>query len=250
MMKNKILKRIISVFMVVFVLAFSTPSVSYAEYPTPTLEGDYKSIKRVLIDNIPASVYIEVENYMGSGFIIECTDLYVYIMTNRHVTLLAPKNIKVKFYEGTKAEAKLWYESTDMDAAVVRVEKKNIPASVLNRLQYVLFSEEKSDVGDRVGIIARHPDSTLFTSEGVIDRFEYECYFTDGMPEEGTLATYPCQAGTSGSAVFNDAGYVVGLHKGRTYDGYSFYIEGSKVKKDYNQIRNRTKQMKTLINRK
>lgn len=255
-MKKQFFKHIIAVFSTVFIFVFLSPSIARAEHPTPILDEYERNIKTVLNNNIPASVYIEVGDHMGSGFIIEFTELYVYIVTNRHVTMCSPKDIKVVFYEGGRVPAILHYESTAMDMAVVRVEKKDVPDRILKKLMHVVIAESKAEVGNAVGIIARHTDGRLFVSDGEVLALDFECLFDDGVIENGTIASYPSQSGTSGSAVYNDSGYVVGMNTGSVYSGYgiagahyAFFLPIEEIEEYYNMMRNRSKKMETLIRR-
>lgn len=244
-MKIRLLTWIFSVF-----LFLHMGMGALAEGKTVILPEDSKNMQTALSNVTPAACYVNVNPYMGSGFIINITDLYVYVVTNRHVTSRNRTSPIIIFFDGTEVDAEFIRESSTDDVGILRVEKANMPVDTLDSIKEVVTrpSGMKLILGDRVGMVAWNVDATLFKSTGVITDLQYSAVFsTETKATTGNIASYESKGGTSGSGIYDEQGYIIGLHKGTVYDTGAFFIPIDKAYTEFEKINRENKEMQTLI---
>ncbi len=79
--------------------------------------------------------------FTGNGFIVDITDEFVYMGTNRHV-LNHEGNKELYFFDGTKVTFEIVEMDETVDMGLVRVPLADISNDTLSRLQPVKFSSE------------------------------------------------------------------------------------------------------------
>ncbi|MGN0471452.1 MAG: serine protease [Lachnospiraceae bacterium] len=229
----------------------SDPICVGAVSPVTILGEDEADMETAEGNCLFASVYVDVDPYMGSGFIIDVTDFYIYIMTNRHVAEKNKSNPMIVFADGTRVAARFVRADKQDDIAVLRVDRRDVHDALEDRLQSVVFRENRTAVkpGERIGIVARNVNQSVYMSDGEVEAASYDCYFTGEGMIEGMLGTYASKGGTSGSAVLDSRGYLVGIHKGTTTNGYAFFLTADKVWDEYTEVHQDAKEMEILIDR-
>lgn len=232
-------------------LMLQVPLMSQAESAAPVLDENIADIDLVLEMMEPASCYVDVDPYMGSGFIIDAGDLYLYVVTNKHVANRNLENAYVIFWDNMEVDAELIYRGMNNDVAFYRVEKAKLPEFTLESLFIVnrRRSEDPLQEDETIGIAAKNTDATYYTTSGTVRDLSYDCYFSGEGTVEGLLSDYSSKGGTSGSAVLDDQGYLVGIHKGTTGDGYAFFLSAEVVYDEYAKARRQDKEIATLIER-
>ncbi|MEX1369049.1 MAG: trypsin-like peptidase domain-containing protein [Nannocystaceae bacterium] len=148
----------------------------------------------------PSVVTISVDTPMGSsmgtGFVIDDRGT---IATNHHVVDGA-ETIRVKLFDGTKAErVELLETNEDDDLALLRMEADSLPpAVVLGVSDEVVVGEGVVVIGNPIGLEHTMTDG-LVSSRRVYDGKKY------------IQMSAPVSPGNSGGPVFNEHGDVIGV---------------------------------------
>ncbi len=182
----------------------------------------------------------------GSCSIFKITEDYVYLLTAGHCigsdSIL--KYSRITFWDRTYADVSLcdhvkWggFNSKQGDVAMFRVPTSDIPYDILINLQETCFDKTQAEnvkVKDKVftgNIYFRKQSEDYDKTMTVIDESNselselierYPMYVTDPYFVTDTKSV----KGQSGSAVFNDKGYVVGVVSG-TYRSIGLYANSS-----------------------
>lgn len=248
-MLKKALKSILGGIIAVSLLSYSVTAKAIS--PATILNEEEADIHTVQDNCLYTSVYVDVDPYMGSGFIIDATEFYIYIMTNRHVAEKNKENPRIVFPDGTMVAAEFVRANQKDDIAVLRVDRRDVHDALEDRLHTVVFRDRRTTAkpGEIIGIVARNVNRSVYVSDGELEAVSYDCYFTGEGMIEGMLGTYASKGGTSGSAVFDSRGYIVGIHKGTTTNGYAFFLTADKVWEEYSEVHREEKSMEILIDR-
>lgn len=185
---------------------------------------------------LPCIVHVKnsVLNSFGSGFIIEITDEFVTLTTNQHVI----KNdliVDVTFYDGTRYSGSVVAANAEQDIAFIRIPidgnnaDSSIPLSYVQKLRTVhinksywnsLSDDCKLLIGynciDENGNIWNNNVGYIVEKEAVRDWNEYK-------DVNETIVSFPAIPGSSGSALFDGHGQLIGMMRG--YTEYSEYTE-------------------------
>ena len=140
--------------------------------------------------------------YAGTGFMFGSKD---YVITNWHV-IRGSKNIKVKFLNGEKINAKLLLKDAQNDIAFLKLERSpELPPSDLK-----VGDSSKVRMGDEVftigypahWVMGQNPKYT----EGVVNALS-------GIKDDPTVfqISVQIQPGNSGGPLFNQKGEVIGI---------------------------------------
>lgn len=167
---------------------------------------------------LPCLVHIRIGKsggaYVGSGFIIDITDEYVYIGSNKHVLTFGGDR-QVYFYDGAMAT----FEVVDMDevtdTGVAKVRIEDIPQDTMAHLMSVNVSREAWERVDREEVPLFFQ---LLGSNGV----EYSRTGSElGYDTEFNIVSIPTlrvtlrlEPGNSGSAIFDYEGNLIGIAVG------------------------------------
>jgi S1-C subfamily serine protease len=177
-------------------------------------------IKKTVIDHAKlSSVMIETEisasayscgsgKFYGSGFVVDRKN--GIICTNSHVIggpCLA-ESYFVTFHNGAKLEARLLYYDVWQDLGFLKVESKEIPSEV-GQLTFAKNGFVKE--GDRVFSISNTEKAAFSFNLGYLSSL----YSAKGfMPQHSYVVNYNQVGGSSGAAVLNDNGQIVGVNFG------------------------------------
>ena len=177
----------------------------------------------------PQSGYVEG---IGSGSIVSSDG---YILTNSHVISNGEDSeISVLFNDGTTAPAKLVWNDSTLDLAIIKVEKKNLPVMDL-------ADSDKVGVGDRVVAIGNPLGFELQSTvtSGIISGLNRTVSFQTGAQMDGLMQTDAAiNSGNSGGALLNSKGQQIGINsaKAGNSDGIGFAIPINTVKNVIDQI--------------
>lgn len=177
----------------------------------------------------PQSGYVEG---IGSGSIVSSDG---YILTNSHVISNGEASeISVLFNDGTTAPAKLVWNDSTLDLAIIKVEKKNLPVMEL-------ADSDKVGVGDRVVAIGNPLGFELQSTvtSGIISGLNRTVSFQTGAQMDGLMQTDAAiNSGNSGGALLNSKGQQIGINsaKAGNSDGIGFAIPINTVKNVIDQI--------------
>jgi serine protease Do len=149
----------------------------------------------------------------GSGVIIRSDG---YIVTNDHVVDGAT-DVEVTFYDGTKAKGEV-LRAPSADIAVIKVDRKNLPAAVLGDSSTVKPGQLAFAIGSPFGL-----ENTL--TMGVISAVGRR----EVIPGAGRVRAYPdliqtdaaINSGNSGGPLVNARGEVIGINTAIVAGGFT-----------------------------
>lgn len=177
----------------------------------------------------PQSGYVEG---IGSGSIVSSDG---YILTNSHVVSNGEaSDISVLFNDGSTTPAKLVWNDSTLDLAILKVEKDNLPAMKL-------ADSDDVGVGDRVVAIGNPLGFELQSTvtSGIISGLNRTVNFQNGAQMDGLMQTDAAiNSGNSGGALLNSKGEQIGINsaKAGNSDGIGFAIPINIVKNVINKI--------------
>lgn len=177
----------------------------------------------------PQSGYVEG---IGSGSIVSSDG---YILTNSHVVSNGEaSDISVLFNDGTTTPAKLVWNDSTLDLAILKIEKDNLPAMKL-------ADSDDVGVGDRVVAIGNPLGFELQSTvtSGIISGLNRTVNFQNGAQMDGLMQTDAAiNSGNSGGALLNSKGEQIGINsaKAGNSDGIGFAIPINTVKNVINKI--------------
>ncbi len=177
----------------------------------------------------PQSGYVEG---IGSGSIVSSDG---YILTNSHVVSDDDASeISVLFNDGTMTPAKLVWNDSTLDLAIIKVEKDNLPVMEL-------ADSDDVGVGDRVVAIGNPLGFELQSTvtSGIISGLNRTVSFQTGAQMDGLMQTDAAiNSGNSGGALLNSNGEQIGINsaKAGNSDGIGFAIPINTVKPVIDQI--------------
>lgn len=262
----KMRKRILSIFIFIFTSSYiffqdGSGFISQASVQRRTVEFDVMSTYEArltfgyldttilldddintdaAIENVKySSCYLDVYPHMGSGFIIDMTEDYIYVATNKHVAVKNEKEPRIFFYESEGEPAKLIYKATNQDIAFYRVAVADIEEEILYNLKKVILrpKEDSLEVGENIFLAGRNNDKTFYSTQGTVYELNSDCYFEGEGIVRGITTTYTGKPGTSGAGVYDKQGYLVAMNKGRTSSGYGFCISVEDIREEFHNMR-------------
>lgn len=177
----------------------------------------------------PQTGYVEG---VGSGSIVTKDG---YILTNSHVVSNGDASeINVLFSNNKTKKAKLVWNDTTLDLAVIKVEANNLSPIDLGDSDKVSVGDKAVAIGNPLGLELQ---STV--TSGIISGLGRTVSFQNGARMDGLMQTDAAiNAGNSGGALLNSKGELIGINtaKAGNSDGIGFAIPVNLAKKVIKEI--------------
>ncbi len=169
---------------------------------------------------------------VGSGSIVTKDG---YILTNSHVVSNGDASeINVLLSDNKTVKAKLVWNDTTLDLAIIKVEAKNLSPIDLGDSDTVKVGDKAVAIGNPLGLQLQ---STV--TSGIISGLNRTVSFENGAQMDGLMQTDAAiNAGNSGGALLNSRGELVGINtaKAGNSDGIGFAIPVNLAKKVIKEI--------------
>ncbi|MEO8036810.1 MAG: trypsin-like peptidase domain-containing protein [Acidobacteriota bacterium] len=140
---------------------------------------------------------------LGSGFVWSADGI---IVTNNHVVEGASR-ITVNFQDGSQIAAKLIGVDPDSDVAVLRVDKKNLPAAPIGTSSDLMIGETVVAVGNPFGLSGSVTTGVVSALGRSVPSKEQGRTFTDFIQTDASI-----NPGNSGGPLLNIEGRVIGIN--------------------------------------
>ena len=203
----------------------------------PYDSGYYTSedISKIQSTILPAVVHVEndVLDTFGSGFIIEISDSFVTIATNEHV-VFRDITSDITFFDGSRCSGAVVAEDAVRDIAFIRIPIKEIGSETSLSQEYVqtlrtvhinkgYWDKLADDCRLRIGYVCIDIDGDIWKkTSGYIVEKEAIRDWNDYKDVNETIISMAPVGGSSGSAIFDGYGRLVGMIRGyTTYDTYT-----------------------------
>lgn len=169
---------------------------------------------------------------VGSGSIVSKDG---YILTNSHVVSNGDASeINVLFSDDKTKKAKLVWNDTTLDLAVIKVEANNLSPIDLGDSDKVNVGDKAVAIGNPLGLELQ---STV--TSGIISGLGRTVSFQNGARMDGLMQTDAAiNSGNSGGALLNSKGELIGINtaKAGNSDGIGFAIPVNLAKKVIKEI--------------
>lgn len=184
---------------------------------------------------LPSIVYIENDalDTSGSGFIIEITDEFVTIATNEHV-ITDDLAVDITFYDATHCRGAVVAADARRDIAFIRIpidgksSTTSLPFDYVQKLRTVHINKGywdslADDCKITIGYNCINEEGKIWTTQsGYIVEKEAVRDWNQYKDINETIISMDPVAGSSGSAIFDGYGRLVGMIRGYTdYVGYT-----------------------------
>lgn len=177
----------------------------------------------------PQTGYVEG---VGSGSIVTKDG---YILTNSHVVSNGDASeINVLLSDNKTKKAKLVWNDTTLDLAVIKVEANNLSPIELGDSDKVSVGDKAVAIGNPLGLELQ---STV--TSGIISGLDRTVSFQNGARMDGLMQTDAAiNSGNSGGALLNSRGELIGINtaKAGNSDGIGFAIPVNLAKKVIKEI--------------
>ncbi len=164
--------------------------------------------------------YTQEATAVGTGFIVDQSG---YIVTNSHVVNDGDcKNITINLYDGDSLEAKLLWNDSTLDLAVVKIDKTGLKAAELGDSDTLKIGSYAAAIGNPLGLTFERS-----MSQGIISGLDRTITVSSssslsGTTMEGLLQTDAAiNSGNSGGPLLNMYGQVVGIASAKASSGES-----------------------------
>lgn len=166
----------------------------------------------------------EVEG-VGSGVIVDSDG---YILTNSHVVGDGrAKSLNVIFEDGEKVDGKVLWNDRGLDLAIVKVDKKGLPAAKLGDSDALQVGELAVAIGNPLGL-----DFQRSVTAGVVSGLHRTIEVNDIVMENLIQTDASINRGNSGGPLLNSKGEVIGINtvKVSSGEGLGFSIPIDSIK--------------------
>ena len=160
-------------------------------------------------DVFPPYVYRERIPSLGSGFVISENG---YVLTNEHVVHNG-EQIKVTLPDGRQFDGKLAGSDPTYDLAVLKIDAKGLPASVLGNSDDIVVGEWAIAIGNPFGFLLNDPSPSV--TAGVISALKRDVKptgFEGGIYKNMIQTDAAINPGNSGGPLVNGKGEVIGVN--------------------------------------
>ena len=194
---------------------------------TQTINMDGLDVSAVVDEVMPAMVSIintgtEITNFWGqnysretsssgSGIIVGEKDGELLVVTNHHVASGAD-TLEVTFINGTTARAYVKGMDSDMDLAVLSVEKDSLDADTISAISIATLGDSDDlKLGKPVIVIGNALGYGQSVTNGIISGLNREITMEDGSTGTFIQTNAAVNPGNSGGALLNINGEVIGI---------------------------------------
>lgn len=168
---------------------------------------------------------------VGTGFIVDSNG---YIVTNQHVVTNKPKKISVTLKDGTVYDAKIVYQTTVVDLAIIKIDAKNLPTVKLGDSEKINIGQSAIAIGNPLGMTFERT-----VTQGIISALNRSIAIDSSTIAEDLIQTdASINAGNSGGPLLNANSEVIGVntYKIQSGEGLGFAIPINIVKPILEQI--------------
>ena len=184
---------------------------------------------------LPCIVYIKNDalDSFGSGFIIEITNEFVTVATNHHV-INNDLIVDVTFYDGKRYSGSVVASDAKRDIAFIRIpidgasSHSSISSADVQKLRTVHINKSywdslSDDCQLTIGYSCIDENANIWNNNiGYIIEKEAIRDWNEFKDVNETIVSFPAVPGTSGSAIFDGHGQLIGMMRGYTdYPGYT-----------------------------
>jgi serine protease Do len=201
-----------------------------AQKATPTVVGvTTVTIQRDMFFGIPRR-----GEGVGSGFIVHPDG---YILTNDHVVNSGQaEEITVLFNDGTEKDAKVLWNNSSLDMAILKVDGKNLPVADLGDSDALTVGEIAIAIGNPLGL-----DFQRSVTSGIISGLHRSIQLSQAEVMEDLIQTdASINPGNSGGPLLNSRGEVIGMNTAKisssVAEGLGFAIPINQAKPIVEQI--------------
>lgn len=163
-------------------------------------------------DNI-FSIPTESEG-VGTGIVVDSNG---YILTNSHVVSDGKaKTVNVLFNDGSSEEGKVYWSDSQLDLAIVKVNKTGLSPAELGDSDKVSTGDLAIAIGNPLGL-----DLQRTVTQGIISGLD-RTIKTEKATMTGLIQTdASINSGNSGGPLLNESGEVIGINTAKTSEGES-----------------------------
>ena len=176
----------------------------------------------------------------GSGFIIAQTDTEYLIVSNNHV-VEDPVSLEVTFVDGSTASAYIKGLDSEMDVAVIAVQKSDISEETAAAIRIAIIGDSSElRLGQQVVAIGNALGYGQSVTTGIISAIDREITTEDGNTGTYIQTDAAINPGNSGGALINMSGEVIGINSskmgGTAVEGMGYAIPISSVTDIINEL--------------
>lgn len=200
-------------------------SASLQQLAATSIDRPAGSIAALAAKLTPSVVAIKVQGFRGSGtgsgFVIKSDG---YILTNDHVVTGAGDNARltVVFADGSSAKGKVVGSNSAYDLAVVKVDRKGLPAVTLGNSDNVVVGDSVIAIGSPLGLQSTVTSGIISALDRPVTTGDYNAAsYISAMQTDAAI-----NPGNSGGPLIDGSGAVIGINSaiatlGSTFGGES-----------------------------
>ncbi len=173
--------------------------------------------------NVSRAAHGDMGRSKGTGFIID--KKRGFLLTNRHVvTIAAVGQYEITFFNGREVDALVAYADPWHDFAILKVDPASIPADCIA----LPFELAPPSLDQEVFIIGKNAGQDFSFQTGRISSLYEDSGF---LPNQSLRISLNNRGGSSGSALFNYDGKVLGLIHSGNEDSFGFALPIGPIQK-------------------